>query len=80
MAHVNAVAHTIRNEAIPTTAHADTNFDKIIAAAIQGKLQSNLFMLVNVLTTCKAIIDDLITCFGQTITLLDKVAPPTHKS
>ncbi|PSR74511.1 hypothetical protein PHLCEN_2v9779 [Hermanssonia centrifuga] len=50
-AHVKAAAHTIGNEAILTTAHADANFDKIIAAAIQAKLQNNLFMLINALTT-----------------------------
>ncbi|PSS18879.1 hypothetical protein PHLCEN_2v3194 [Hermanssonia centrifuga] len=65
-ARVKAATHTIENEAILTTPHTDANFDGIVAAAIQGKLQNNLFMLVNTLTTCKGIMDSLITQFGQT--------------
>ncbi len=64
--HVKSAACTIGNEAILTTAHADTNFDKIVAAAIQGKLQYHSFMLINALAICKAIMDDLTTRFGQT--------------
>ncbi|THG96387.1 hypothetical protein EW026_g5439 [Hermanssonia centrifuga] len=52
-ARVKAATRTIGNEAILTTPHTDANFDGIVAAAIQGKLQNNLFMLVNTLTTCK---------------------------
>ncbi|THG99610.1 hypothetical protein EW026_g2783 [Hermanssonia centrifuga] len=65
-AHVKAATRTIGNEAILTTPHTDANFDGIVVAAIQGKLQNNLFMLVNTLTTCKGIMDSLITRFGQT--------------
>ncbi|PSS22613.1 hypothetical protein PHLCEN_2v3079 [Hermanssonia centrifuga] len=65
-ARVKAATCTIGNEAILTTLHTDAKFDGIVAAAIQGKLQNNLFMLVNTLTTCKSIMDSLITCFGQT--------------
>ncbi|THG92713.1 hypothetical protein EW026_g8285 [Hermanssonia centrifuga] len=65
-ARVKAATCTIGNEAILTTPHTDANFDGIVAAAIQGKLQNNLFMLVNTLTTCKGIMDSLITRFGQT--------------
>ncbi|THG98388.1 hypothetical protein EW026_g3788 [Hermanssonia centrifuga] len=52
-AHVKAATCTIGNEAILTTPHTDASFDGIVAAAIQGKLQNNLFMLFNTLTTCK---------------------------
>ncbi len=65
-AHVKAATRTIGSKAILTTLHTDANFDGIVAAAIQGKLQNNLFMLVNTLTTCKGIMDSLITRFGQT--------------
>ncbi|KAJ3559217.1 hypothetical protein NM688_g477 [Phlebia brevispora] len=37
-----------------------------VAAAIQGKLQGNLFMLVNTLTKCHEIMSNLTKHFGQT--------------
>ncbi|THG93218.1 hypothetical protein EW026_g7960 [Hermanssonia centrifuga] len=67
---VKAATRTIGNKAILTTPHTDANFDGIVAAAIQGKLQNNLFMLVNTLTTCKGIMDSLITRFGQTTAVI----------
>ena len=72
-ARVKAATRTIGNEAILTTPHTDANFDGIVAAAIQGKLQNNLFMLVNTLTTCKGIMDSLITRFGQTTAVLPQM-------
>ncbi|THG94734.1 hypothetical protein EW026_g6789 [Hermanssonia centrifuga] len=48
-ARVKAATRTIGDEAILTTPHTDANFDGIVAAGIQGKLQNNLFMLVNTL-------------------------------
>ncbi|KAJ3539712.1 hypothetical protein NM688_g6325 [Phlebia brevispora] len=69
-ARVRAAVRSLDTLTILDTAHASTNYDQRVAAAIQGKLQSNLFMLVNVFTTCYEIMSDLTKCFGQTTTVV----------
>ncbi|KAJ3559235.1 hypothetical protein NM688_g466 [Phlebia brevispora] len=69
-ARVRAAVRSLSTSTILDTAHMSASYDQRVAAAIQGKLQSNLFMLVNAFTTCHEIMSDLTKHFGQTTAVI----------
>ncbi|KAJ3554739.1 hypothetical protein NM688_g2950 [Phlebia brevispora] len=69
-ARVRAAVHSLGTPTILDTAHRSASYDQRIAAAIQRKLQSNLFMLINMLTKCHEIIFNLIKHFEQTTAII----------